>query len=141
MAAQSRVFFVNDDEDYLASMREALGRYGYVVRATKDEDEARRTLRNDGFDACIFDLDLGPGSRHGGIALIEMVRREERNKADDANAAVLLVSACDEEARLDEARRAGADECLTKPVTARQLAAALAVLGVPGTPDADNGNP
>jgi len=52
------ILIADDDEEFVASLKEILQHEGYRVRVAYDGEDALRRVRTDGFDALILDLRL-----------------------------------------------------------------------------------
>ncbi|MGH7514678.1 MAG: ATP-binding protein [Gemmatimonadales bacterium] len=113
--AGTRVVLADDNADMRDYVLRLLGE-GWRVEAVADGERALETVMREPPDLLIADV-MMPGL--DGFALLEAVRGSERTRA----VPVLLLSArAGEEARLD-GLRAGADDYLVKPFSARELVA------------------
>jgi len=113
--AGTRVVLADDNADMRDYVLRLLGE-GWQVEAVADGERALETVMREPPDLLIADV-MMPGL--DGFALLEAVRGSERTRA----VPVLLLSArAGEEARLD-GLRAGADDYLVKPFSARELVA------------------
>lgn len=113
-----RVVLVDDDGVCLAMLSSRLRKRGYDVCAYGDPREAMRQLPIDLPAAVITDLKMPHMS---GLEVV----REVQHQLGDAAPPVLVVSATDEEAMLEEAFRLGATDYLLKPVNEAELGAKL----------------
>jgi PAS domain S-box-containing protein len=108
-----RILVGDDDPDMRDRLRRVLGSAGCRVETASDARAALRAAARDPPDLVVVDADL---PRRHGFALLRRLR------ADPATnwLPIILLSGEGEAARR-EALDAGADECLAKPVGARQL--------------------
>lgn len=113
----TRILVVDDQRTTREVVRDVLELSGCDVREAETCDEALRLLDEDeAVDAVVADILLGGRS---GIALIGEIRERHLGLT------VVAMSGHGQEV-LDAARAAGADACLPKPFSARDLMAALA---------------
>ncbi|MCO5165201.1 MAG: protein kinase [Planctomycetes bacterium] len=113
-----RVVLVDDDGVCLAMLSSRLRKRGFDVCAYGDPREAMRQLPLDLPAAVITDLRMPHMS---GLEVVQEVRLQLGSNAPP----VLVVSATDEEAMLEEAFRLGATDYLLKPVNEAELGAKL----------------
>ncbi len=113
-----RVVLVDDDGVCLAMLSSRLRKRGFDVCAYGDPREAMRQLPIDLPAAVITDLKMPHMS---GLDVVQEVRHQLGASAPP----VLVVSATDEEAMLEEAFRLGATDYLLKPVNEAELGAKL----------------
>lgn len=113
-----RVVLVDDDGVCLAMLSSRLRKRGFDVCAYGDPREAMRQLPIDLPAAVITDLRMPHMS---GLEVVQEVKHQLGANAPP----VLVVSATDEEAMLEEAFRLGATDYLLKPVNEAELGAKL----------------
>lgn len=107
---------VDDEECILAALAEYFALRGYAVDRARDGATARALFERHRHDVVITDLRLSPGGGREGFDLLTRVRELEPDTA-----CVLLTA----QALADcepQARRAGADACLRKPVPLAEVA-------------------
>ena len=110
------VLLCEDDEELRISVAELLELRGYHVAAVGTLRAASAAVRARAFDVALIDLDLPDGS---GLVLAGEIRAA-------GHATRLIVTSGDEAASTrSRARDAGFERFLVKPVTERQLLAAL----------------
>jgi chemosensory pili system protein ChpA (sensor histidine kinase/response regulator) len=116
------VVLVADDS---LSTREALGvmlrAAGYAVELAADGWEAWERLQSRHYDLLLTDLEM---PRVHGTDLITRCRRH----GDLATLPIVVITSRTAEQNLDAARRAGADDCLKKPVNRRVIIARIEAL-------------
>ncbi len=103
-----RILVVDDDEAYLAGLKELLELHGYEVLLAATFEAAQRALRYDAPDLLIADVRLGP---FNGLQLIAMGR---------VRIPTLVVSGFDDAVIQADAKSFGADY-IVKPVDAAAL--------------------
>lgn len=109
-----KLLLVQDSEALCDTVGAGLRRGGFVVEVVPDAASACWAARHLDADVIVVDLQA---SESDGLALLHELR------ADAASTPVLMVSAsADVEARL-RAFEAGADDCLSRPMDLRELAA------------------
>ncbi|MEN3338747.1 MAG: hypothetical protein V7647_2423 [Acidobacteriota bacterium] len=107
-----RILVVDDDEGYLAGMRELLELRGYDPLLARTFEEGQRALKNEAPDLLIADVRLGP---FNGLQLIAM---------GTVRIPTIVVSGFDDPVLHADARAFGADY-LVKPVQAAALLALI----------------
>ncbi len=110
-----RILVCDDEPQILRALRAILRDGGYGVSAAATLAEALETAAREPPEAAIVDLVLPDGS---GIALCEELRSWSRMP-------IIVLSAVDQEEEKVLALRAGADDYMTKPFSARELIARL----------------
>ena len=111
-----------DDNAYMRTSLNALARacgVSYVEEAANGADAFER-LRHRRFDCAMVDLNMDPIN---GIEFLKLLRRGK--DSPDRYLATIVISGYSERSRILEARDAGADEFLRKPVTAAAVMARL----------------
>ncbi|HVA12987.1 MAG TPA: response regulator transcription factor [Stellaceae bacterium] len=108
---QNTVVLVDDDQNLLNTIGDALEGEGFAVRRYNSSTEALEALKKDSADVAVLDVKM-PGI--DGFELLARLRK-------DSNLPVIFLTSKDEE--LDEllGLRMGADDYMTKPVTMRLL--------------------
>jgi DNA-binding response OmpR family regulator len=118
----SRILVVDDDEGYLAGMKELLELHGHEPLLARTFEEGQRALRDRAPDILIADVRLGP---FNGLQLIAM---------GQIRIPTIVVSGFDDPVLQADARAFGADY-LVKPVATATLLGLidqkLAMRGVP----------
>lgn len=125
MKTKPTVLIVDDDENFVAFLDEALKRSGFDVRVAADGSEVEDQLEAGGIDLMLLDLQM-PGMN--GWEVLRALRRERIGTATSANRRppkVVVVSGRSEEETEEFVRRLGAQAYLRKPFWARQLVATV----------------
>jgi PAS domain S-box-containing protein len=117
-ASRARVLIADDNADMRDYLARILGQQ-YLVEVVPDGQAALDRMRTDPPDLVLTDV-MMPGL--DGFELIDAARKDERTRAIPI---ILLSARAGEEARI-EGLRAGADEYLVKPFSARELLAIVA---------------
>lgn len=120
-----RVIIADDHADTRIILRHYLEAYGLRVIEAADGVEALAEMRAAGTDALILDLQM---PEMDGLHVLE------RLKADWRLARIPVIVLTGDSTAIEEARRAGADECLTKPAHPRALYEAVASLLIDRSP-------
>lgn len=115
MGAEIRVLLVEADTAEIRRFAGALGREGWVVAPAADAASAQAVARNQRFDAAVVDNRI-PG---GGLRVLRRLRTFL------ATAVVPAVALADSDAEHADLTAAGAQICLTKPVTDQALVGAI----------------
>jgi CheY-like chemotaxis protein len=111
-----RILIVDDEPEIRAFMSDALGIFGYDVRAAADADEAVTLVARTPFDLVLSDLRL-PGLR--GWDFVTRLRR-----LDPAPAVIMMTGSAPDDDDLRQVRDAGIT-VLHKPVQLPQLQTAV----------------
>ncbi len=115
---------VDDIESNRDLMRLQLQRYGYRISLAEDGEEALAMIARERFDLVLLDIRM-PGM--DGIEVLQQIRCSY----SQLSLPVIMVTAEDQEQRLVEALRVGANDYLTKPlrlpVTLARIEAQLSV--------------
>lgn len=111
-----RVLLVDGDPADLRRLTGALGREGWVVAPAADAVSGQAVMRNQKFDAAVVDAGV-PGG--GGIRVLRRLRTLLNT------AVVPAVALAERDAEHAELTEAGAQICLTKPVTDEALVGAI----------------
>lgn len=115
--APRRVLVIDDDERFAATLAQALERRGWRTRVAHDVASALSATREDPPDAAVVDLRLDD---EDGLTLIEPLR------AGHPRRKIVVLTGYASIATAVRAIKLGADDYLAKPVTARDVADALA---------------
>jgi two-component system response regulator GlrR len=107
-----KLLIVDDDRNLLELIKMRLESLDYEVRATQDEEEAKKAVTEQAFDLAVLDLQL---LHQDGISLME----ELRLKSPELPVIILTAHGSIESAV--EAIKRGAYTYLTKPFDAREL--------------------
>ena len=111
----TKVLLVDDDPDLLDLLSYALGRHGYEVLTAADGQQGLARWREHQPDLVLLD---GNMPKLDGFEVCRLIRHESHTP-------VLLLTARGEEAEVVRGLAAGADDYVTKPFSARQLAARM----------------
>lgn len=117
MSARARVLLVEDDEAIARSVRRSLEAHGYAVLHAPTAATAREAVASQPFDVILLDLMLPDGD---GVTLC-------RPFHETSGAAIIVLSALDEESDKIAALDEGADDYLTKPFGLAELHARIRV--------------
>jgi two-component system phosphate regulon response regulator PhoB len=115
MMTDAQILVVDDEPDILSVLVYHLSREGYRVRTAVNGPGALATAEADRPDLIILDLML-PGM--DGYEVLQRLRSEEKTQAIP----VILLSARREEEERVKGFQVGADDYITKPFSARELA-------------------
>jgi two-component system, OmpR family, response regulator RegX3 len=131
LLGRRNVLLVEDEESIVEPLREALGREGFDTSVARTAAEALQLARSAEPDVVLLDVMLPDGS---GFDVCRELRRE-------SSVPIIMVTARGEEADRIVGLEIGADDYVTKPFSAREVAARIrAVLrrtdGRPGTAEA-----
>jgi diguanylate cyclase (GGDEF)-like protein len=113
-APRPRVLVIDDDADFVALTEAVLTDAGYATVGLTDSEPILENLRRLRPDAILVDLGM---PRYDGIELTAMLR----NSREFDNTPVLFVSGHGDPGSIRAAFAAGADDFLTKPVSAADL--------------------
>ncbi|WP_137166156.1 response regulator [Salinimonas lutimaris] len=114
----STIHLVDDSATMLMSMEMLLKRAGYTVIKSQDASAALNTLNSETPKLIITDLNM-PGMN--GIELIQEVKKIGKFRFTP----ILMLTTESQQARREEAKRAGATGWLVKPVEPNQLLAVV----------------
>jgi two-component system OmpR family response regulator/two-component system response regulator QseB len=117
-----RVLVVEDDAGIAQGLRLALGQQGWAVDCASDLERGWAALRVEPFDAMLLDLGLPDGD---GVTLLQRLRQSPARGCPHPEMPVLIMTARDEVASRIVGLDMGADDYLTKPFDAHELAARL----------------
>ncbi|MGP7961191.1 response regulator transcription factor [Sanguibacter sp. A247] len=110
----ARILVVEDDVDIAALVVHKLRGAGHTVLEAADGESALTLIRAERPDLVVLDWML---PRASGLDVCEAVRADE----DLASTRILMLTAKAQEADLERAFAAGADEYLPKPFSTREL--------------------
>ena len=102
---------VEDDQAIASGLVYSLEEEGYGVTCCESVASASRALREKSFDLCLFDLSLPDGSGY------DLCRQAKQETA----AAVIFLTAADDEVNVVMGLDMGADDYITKPFRVREL--------------------
>lgn len=120
-----------DDSEVAARFLEVkLHPYGLRTERVADAEAALAALAQRRFDFVFLDIELGPGSRIGGLELCQRIRRAPAKDPQAVLPVVALVSAHAGSVDRVQGALAGADGHLGKPLDEAALAQWLALHGV-----------
>jgi DNA-binding response OmpR family regulator len=108
-----RILLVEDDADLADLMSYALGREGHSVLVARDGEQAMERWRSDEPDMVLLDIGL---PKLDGWEVLRRMRLE-------SSTPVIMVTARDEDHEAVRGLDLGADDYVTKPFSAKQLAA------------------
>ncbi len=126
----SRLLIVEDDERIRSSMRLALEDEGYTVEDVPSGEEAVRRFAEEPFELVLIDLML-PGM--DGFEACRTLRHQ-------STVPIIMVTARSDTHDVVAGLEAGADDYVTKPFVAKELAARIRALLRRSRPDADAGS-
>lgn len=109
-----RILVIEDDPDTRVMLEFALRAQGFEARGASDGQHGLALARDWGPDLVVLDL-LLPGL--GGLEVCALLRRDPRT----ARSAVVVLTANDSESNRVAAFEQGADDCLSKPFSLREL--------------------
>ncbi|MFZ5650236.1 MAG: response regulator [Bacillota bacterium] len=109
-----KVMAVDDSPTVLASIKLALERRGYDLHTSQRAEEALKQLNSEKADLVITDLNM-PGM--DGITFIKQVRANAVYRFTP----IVMLTTESQQAKKEEARKAGATAWITKPFTPDQL--------------------
>lgn len=111
------VLVIEDNENFRLLMRTVLETAGIrFVREARDGVEALKALRQGAVDLVLADWKMAPMD---GLTFVSRIRRSP--DSPDPFLPILMVSAYLDAELVREARDAGVDDCLAKPITATGL--------------------
>ncbi len=117
-----RVLVVEDDPGIAQGLRLTLGQSGWAVDCVDGLEPAWAALRVEPFDAVLLDLGLPDGD---GAALLQRLRQAPAGRCPDPGTPVLIMTARDQVTSRITGLDMGADDYLSKPFDANELAARL----------------
>ena len=117
-----RILITDDSELALAVTREVLEQEGAVTEAVTSAPEALRRIRNSEhrFDVVLMDINM-PGM--DGIRATELIRTSDEDEMDRMPIIAMTADGSDDDIRA--ILKAGADDCIGKPLSANELSKAL----------------
>ena len=116
-----RILIVDDSPVVLAMLEDALAGMGYAVTAANNGQAGLRQIEAGKFDLIITDLSMPVMD---GIAFVKAAKQLPNCKF----VPIVFLSSEEDEARIAEAKRAGASTFLRKPFKENQLATILKVV-------------
>jgi two-component system response regulator QseB len=120
-----RVLIVEDDAAIVAGLRAALSRLGWAVESASSIAAAWSALCSESFDVILLDLGLDDGD---GAELLRRLRSARSHGSPDPLTPVLIMTARDQVESRIEGLDAGADDYVSKPFDAGELAARVRAL-------------
>jgi len=120
-----RVLVVEDDEGISQGLRTHLRQHGYAVDGAASIAAAWAALRAEPFELVLLDLGLPDGD---GSELLLKLRHSPAGKLPDPHTPVLIMTARDQMASRIAGLDMGADDYVTKPFDAEELAARMRAL-------------
>lgn len=117
-----RVLVVEDEPGIVAGLQSNLRRFGWAVDAAADIKTAWVALRSEPFDVMLLDLGLPDGD---GTELLRRLRSTLRQGLPDPGLPVLIMTARDDVASRIDGLDAGADDYVSKPFHAGEIAARM----------------
>lgn len=109
-----KILIIEDDPVSLKLASEVLQAGGHVIMLAAAADQAIRSIRASKPDVVLLDLRL-PGIRGFGVA------RQLREDAETRDIPIIAVTAFTDDFHRSDARKAGCDAYLTKPINTRTL--------------------
>jgi CheY-like chemotaxis protein len=101
------ILIVDDDAQFASSLRKTLRKAGYDISLADNGAEALRLLSTCSFDLAITDNRVGSLT---GLEVISSIRRQ------GIPLRILLLTAFADQELAAQAKKAGADSCLSKPL-------------------------
>ena len=117
-----RVLVVEDDAGIAQGLKLHLRQLGWAADLAADLGQAWAALSTEPFDVVLLDLTLPDGD---GSSLLRKLRAAPAKKLPDAATPVLIMTARDQVASRVAALDLGADDYVTKPFDAEELAARM----------------
>ena len=111
-----RVLLVDDEQDFLTVMGRRIESWGYEVIPVSGGKEALEVVKRDKPDLVLLDIKM---KGMDGIAALKHI------KDIDKKIKVVMVTALDDQDRINEACKLGACEYITKPLVLDHLEAAV----------------
>lgn len=107
-----KILVVDDERDICDFVQKFFRERGYTVEAAYDGDAALANVKSDKPDLVLLDIKMGGMD---GIAVLKHI------KDIDRAIKVIMVTALEDQDRIDEATRLGAAEYITKPLVLDDL--------------------
>lgn len=117
-----RALVVEDDPGIARGLVVTLGQQGWAVNCVGSLSQAWTVLRVERFDVVLLDLGLPDGD---GASLLKRLRRSPKGQQPDPAMPVLVMTARDQVDERIDVLDLGADDFLTKPFDAGELAARM----------------
>ena len=102
---KKKILLVDDEADFLMTVKIRLEASGYEVQAAGDGEEALQAMRHTYFDAVLVDI-LMP--KMNGLDFLKEVRKKDKKLP------IFILTALSDEARFHEARKLGVSGFLVK---------------------------
>jgi two-component system alkaline phosphatase synthesis response regulator PhoP len=118
----TRVLVVDDEESILSALSDYLELRGYEVDRARSREEAEVCLARGSHAALIADLRLAPSLERSGLEVVVTARRS------NPGIRTLLLTAYRSPEVEEQARQAGVDQVLVKPLPLTEVAGALGEL-------------
>ena len=115
----TRILVVDDEESILAALCDYLELRGYEVDRARSGEEAEACLGRASHSALIADLRLAPSGERSGLEVVATARRS------NPQIRTLLLTAYRSPEVEEQARQAGVDQVLVKPIPLTEVARAL----------------
>ncbi|MBU5299279.1 response regulator transcription factor [Clostridium sporogenes] len=106
-----KILLVEDDKIIASGIEYSLEQEGFITILCYDVATAKKALKYNKFDLCIFDLSLPDGN---GYELCKIVREKE-------DIPIIFLTACDDEVNVVMGLDMGADDYIIKPFRIREL--------------------
>jgi two-component system OmpR family response regulator/two-component system response regulator QseB len=120
-----RILVVEDDPGIVAGLRVTLSRLGWAVDSASSIAIAWASLCTESFDVVLLDLGLEDGD---GTQLLQRLREGSAQRLPDPKTPVLIMTARDQVKARIRGLDAGADDYVSKPFDADELAARIRAL-------------
>lgn len=127
---QTRVLVVDDDETNRLVLERVLNRLQPSIRFAVDGAEATEAFEQEAFDVVLMDLRM---PRMDGFEAIRRMRALELDRGS-SRTPILVVSAHSDPEHVAEARSAGADDHIGKPINVKRLLDAIGQRVRPAAP-------
>lgn len=111
-----KILVVDDENDICDFVKSFLAERGYSVRTATSGEDALEIVKSDRPDLVLLDIKM---KGMDGIAALKHIKDLDRNIK------VVMVTALDDQDRMDEAARLGAGEYITKPLALDNLEQAV----------------
>ncbi|HLY60220.1 MAG TPA: sigma-54 dependent transcriptional regulator [Terriglobia bacterium] len=106
MSAKGSILIIDDEQEIRESLRELLSNEGYTIAIASTGEEGLRKLDEGLFDLALLDITLPD---RNGLDLLRVIKR------DDADTAVIMITAFDSSQLAFQASKEGAESYVTKP--------------------------
>ncbi|HAH20188.1 MAG: hypothetical protein A2Y00_10390 [Omnitrophica WOR_2 bacterium GWF2_43_52] len=109
-----KILLVDDEKDILIETKEIFEKRGFLVFTAAESDSALSIFQKERPRICLLDVHM-PQSRLDGIGILEEIRKIDKTSY------CIMLSRVDDEKRIDEAKRLGANRYVLKPLDFTEL--------------------